>query len=177
MDNILRKRAFILILVCLFMCTGCFPEYISYRMVKKRAEEYMKCFVDKDEEKLFSYFAEDRKTNRKEQTMEEIKEAFDSIIDGNIVSYKYRGSGGGRETVDCGKIKRFSRSPKFYDVKTDKGKTYLIEFSYHHVWKEYPKRVGLSRVYIYKDNDKDNDNDIEKCLIVIGGVYNPDEDW
>lgn len=172
MDNILRKRAFILILVCLCLFTGCFPEHISYRMVQKRAEEYMKCFVDKDEEKLFSYFADERRTKRKEQTMEEIKEAFDNIIDGDIVSYEYKGDGGGRETVDCGKIKLFSRLPEFYNVKTDKGKTYMIEFSYYHVWKEYPEREGLNRIYIYKDND------FNKLLIVIGGVYDPNsEDW
>lgn len=170
MDNILRKRAFILILVCLFLCTGCFSEDISYRMVKERAEEYMKCFVDKDEEKLFSYFAEDRKTDRKERTMEEIKYAFDSVIDGNIVSYKYGGDGGGREAFDCGKIKHYSRFPNFCDVTTDTGKRYMIEFSYYHVWREHPELEGLRYIHIYTAND------FTKHLFVIGGQYDSKKD-
>ena len=169
MANMVRKRFFILLLVCSFLLTGCFSEHVSSRTVGKRAEEYMKCFADKDEEKLFSYFAEDIKTNRKELTMTEIKEAFNSVIDGNIVSYRYGGSGGGGESVDYGKIKKFYRSPEFYDVKTDTGKSYEIKFSYHHIWREYPEREGLREINIYQTNDSG-----KEFLFRIVDNYDPD---
>lgn len=165
-----RKKAIVIILMSLFLLTGCFSEHVSNRMVAKRAEKYMKSFADKDEKKLFSYFAEDIKADYKELTMKEIKETFDTVIDGNIISYEYDRDGGGGEGQSYGKIRYFSRSPKFCNVKTDTGKTYMIEFSYYHVWREHPELEGLRRVYIYKDND------FGEKLFVIGGVFDSKKD-
>lgn len=168
MDHVVRKISVVFIFFCFFVLTGC-SEHVSSVKIVKQAEQFMECIADRDAEKLFGYFPQDMKDNREELTMEEIQKAFDSI-DGNIESYEYSGNGGS-DSTEKGKIKYYYRNLEFRNVTTNTGKTYMINFSYQHIWSEYPEREGLCKIVIYQGDNYDYDN-----AFIIGRDYE-DESW
>lgn len=198
MDNVVTNKAVkrffpvvILLCFCTFMFTGC--EEMPGIQIGRQAGKIMKCIANKDKEGLFGYFAQDRKTERKEETMNEINIALDSVIDGNIVSYKYDGDGGGADAQSYGEIRYYHRFPTFCNVKTDTGKTYMITIFYYHVWRDHPEFEGIRYIDIYEDmlyghilhgvNRILRDMDIcedyesaEKHLFAIGGEFDPHTD-
>jgi len=136
-------------LLCFVSCTV--NEHISGKKIKKNATEMMQCAVDKDAERLFSFFNDDMKNNYSEHTLKEIQQLFD-YIDGNIVSYEYKGTGGSEENKHDGHIYYYSCYPKF-EFTTDTNHEYTIEFSYHYIWDKYPQYEGVNMIFIRNGKD------------------------
>lgn len=153
MDNVVIKKALkkisftiILFCSCVILLTGCF-DFLDSTQVRKKIEKIMECIKEKDENKLFEYFSEYIRDNRKEETMEEIHRFF-IYINGKIVSYEYN-DGGMDSSTDRGETLFYCAVPDV-KIKTDTGKKYIIQFTYLHKWVEYPDREGLCSVLLHQ---------------------------
>lgn len=130
--------------------SSCFVnEHVDGRDIKEDAAKMMECVVNEDAEGLFDFYNDDMKDNYREKTLREIQQLFE-YIDGSIVSYKYKGQGGGMESKKHGTIYHYNCYPAF-DFTTDTGQAYIIKFSYEYIWDEHPEYEGISKIIIYKD--------------------------
>lgn len=134
-------------------------------IIKENAEQMMQCIVDRDAERLLTYFSEDIRENESEETLEEIEKAFE-FIDGDIVSYSYF-SGGGSDSVSHGEITFDVHTPKFQRMETTTGKIYTIELAYFYIWKEKPECEGLCKITAYPEEDGKNRDD----GVTVGKYY------
>jgi len=91
----------------------------KFQIANEVAQEIMDCFINKDEEALYSLLSPSAREY--EHTSEQIKEAFD-LIDGEIISYGL--------PIDIGKTTSENMSPCIENIKTDSGEKYSIEFQY-----------------------------------------------
>jgi len=145
---------FAIIIVLLFLAikfTGC-KEYINDNSPKSNldiardvAQNIMDCFIDKDEEALYSILAQE--AQEFEFTKKQIHEAFD-FIDGEIISYELpTDTGGGGFYKRSGKVMSESIAPCIY-FKTDKEKLYSIWFQYFLIHVDDINIQGLDRISV-----------------------------
>lgn len=166
MKHATKRITVILLLMVSFLLTSC-KEHVwtIEEKMDQTAEEIMEVIVDEDSKALFKFFASDIQDNRKEETLEEIQQAFD-FIDGKIVSYDYHPIPG-RRSQNYGNIDYFDSLPEFRNVTTDLGKIYIIECTYHYIWKKRPEREGLCYIKIYEKDNREN-------KVEIGKIYYDD---
>ncbi len=111
----------------------------------------MQCVVDRNAERLFSFFNDDMKNNYSEHTLKEIQQLFD-YIDGS------------EENKHDGHIYYYNCYPKF-EFTTDTNHEYTIEFSYHYIWDKYPQYEGVNMIFIRNRKDWETE-------LFIGRQYN-----
>lgn len=164
MDNMVKKICVAIIIIMLFSSTSCIGE--SFEMqeeIKDTAGKVMEYIANEDADSLFNMFSPYIKENRKDETMNEIEKAFE-YIDGEIVSYEYRGEGGGGKSKRDGKIVLYRCYPEFGEVITDTGTEYIVSITHYHIWDEKPEWEGVGKIVIYEEDDVE-------CGIVIGQNY------
>jgi len=133
------------------------------------AQDIMDCFIDKDEEKLYSLFS--TKSKKYYKLEEQIEAAFD-FIDGEIISYELpTDTGGGGYEIENGKTIADNMTPWIY-IETDSGKMYRIVFQYFTVFVEDRNGEGLYCIIVsLLDNKKSL---IERIAI---GFDNSDDEY
>lgn len=156
---------FVLVILCLSSCVN------HSAVIKENAEEMMQCIIDRDAEKLLTYFSEDIRENRTEETLEEIEKLFE-FIDGDIVSYIYD-SGGTRGSTSNFEYDFYLCYPTFQSVETTTGKIYTIRFAYNYIWKEKPEQEGFSRIKAFSGEDWVN---LDKG-VTVGKLYKIPSVW
>jgi len=129
----------------------------------------MDCFIDNDEEKLYSLFS--TKSKKYYKLEEQIEAAFD-FIDGEIISYELpTDTGGGGYEIENGKTIADNMTPWIY-IETDSGKIYRIVFQYFTVFVEDRNGEGLYCIIVsLLDNKKSL---IERIAI---GFDNSDDEY
>ena len=155
MDNVVRKRASILICIIFVVETLCgcsianrFNNFVSQEQeIKTIAQQVMQCIVNKNKTELLHLFSTDIQNNYAQQITFELDRAFE-FINGKIISYDYAGIYGGGATTHYGKTTYFHCYPEFRNVITDTGFEYVIEISFHYIWEEKPEREGVTRIKI-----------------------------
>ncbi len=163
MDNVVRKRASILICIIILMITLCscsivsnFNDFVNReKEIKTTAQQVMQCIVDENKEKLLTFFSFDALNSHAEEIYPKIDSAFE-FINGKIVSYEYAGKGGGGATTHYGKTTYLHCLPTFRNVITDTGFKYEIRISFFHTWQEKPEREGVARIKIIDAEDHKN---------------------
>ncbi len=166
MARMVKAYLTISLLLSMFFLTSCVGnQRVDKKDIQNNAEQMMECIVDSNSEGLFDYFNKDMKDNYSDQTLQEIGTLFD-YIDGKIVSYEYKGPGGGEENKHNGKVYYYDCYPKF-EITTDTEKTYTIRFSYHYIWDEHPEYEGVNMIFILEDNDYDTE-------LIVGRNYYKD---
>lgn len=165
----LVKKISLLFFVCFIVClSSCSNRSAT---VKKNAEQMMQCIIDRDAEKLLTFFSKDMRENESEKTLEEIEALFE-FIDGDIVSYSYF-SGGGSDSVSHGEVTFDFRTPKFQRTETTTGKIYTIELTYFHIWKEKPECEGLCKITAWPDEEGKKRDD----GVTVGKNYKLPSSW
>ena len=155
MDNVVRKRAGVLICIIILMITLCscsivsnFNDFVSQEQeIKTIAQQVMQCIVNKNKTELLTLYSSDQINNHEQEIYSQFDSAF-KFISGKIVSYEYAGKGGGGATTHYGKTTYFHCYPEFRNVITDTGFEYVIEISFHYIWEEKPEREGVTRIKI-----------------------------
>lgn len=143
------KKISLLVFVFSFLCLSSCVNHSA--VIKENAEEMMQCIIDRDAERLLTFFSSDIQENESEKTLEEIEKLFE-FIDGDIISYTYS-SGGGRRSVRDGEFVFYYRRPTFEKTETTTGKIYTIRFEYYYIWKEKPKQEGLCVITAFPGED------------------------
>lgn len=156
---------FLLAILCLSSCVN------HSAVIKENAEEMMQCIIDRDAERLLTFFSSDIQENESEKTLEEIEALFE-FIDGDIVSYSYF-SGGGSDSVSHGEVTFDFRSPEFQRTETTTGKIYTIELAYFYIWKEKPECEGLCKITAFPGEDWGNRDD----GVTVGKYYKLPSSW
>lgn len=155
MKHVIKRISLILLFGVSLLLTSCKKKvWAIEKEIKHTAEQIIETIIDEDEEALFIFFASDIQDNRKDQTLEEIQQGFD-FIDENIVSYDYY-RGGGERRKSHGNIEYYNCHFEFRNVITEGGNTYTIECTYHYIWDSQPTREGITKIIIFKDNDREN---------------------
>ncbi|MDE6253166.1 MAG: DUF5104 domain-containing protein [Lachnospiraceae bacterium] len=157
-----------LLLVCVLL-TSCTMKYHSD--IKKETKTWINYFKEEDAEGLLELFCSDIKNNYYDETLEEIEAAFE-FIDGDIVSYKYKGEGSSGQTKDDFKTKLYYCYPE-YQIETSTGKKYTIMFRYNYIWKEKPEYEGIARIWIV---NYQGDDEFDGDEVVVGRVYEVDKE-
>jgi len=151
-------------LIVMFNLSACFVnEHIDRGEIKEISDNFIELFIQKDTNELFNCYCSDIRENRKEETDEEMQNAFD-FIDGNIVDYEFSSFGGEEEKKTSGHIYFYQCNSRYVNVLTDMGKKYTIRFAYCHIYTEHPEYEGLWRITITDDN---------KTMITVGQFYPP----
>ena len=172
MDNVVRKRAGVLICMILvattILCSCRVVDSITNGINRKKeietmAQQIMQCIVDENKEKLLTFFSSDIQRNHAQQIELELDRAFE-FINGKIVSYEYAGIYNEHENVNYGTVERFDCDAKLCNVITDAGLKYEIWITYYYTWKEKPQREGISKIRIM---DMEN----SKSHVEIGFFY------
>ena len=139
-------KKFLKIILLLF-CVHVIIHIIKYNVfIDIKVKSWIKCFEKEDADELFKSFCDDIKDNHSDETLEEIKTAFE-FIDGDIVSYKYEGQGSGGAAKDNFVIILYYCYPQFR-IETSTGKKYVIDFCYNYIWKKKPEREGIESIRI-----------------------------
>lgn len=165
----LVKKISLLVFICFIVClSSCSNRSAT---VKKNTEQMMQCIIDRDAEKLLTFFSKDMRENESEKTLEEIEALFE-FIDGDIVSYSYF-SGGGSDSVSHGEVTFDVRTPQFQRTETTTGKIYTIELAYFHIWKEKPECEGLCKITAWPDEEGKKRDD----GVTVGKYYKLPSVW
>ncbi len=175
MDNVVRKKASILICIVFVVETLCgcsiadrFNDFVSQEQeIKTIAQQVMQCIVNENKTELLHLFSTDIQNNYAQQITFELDRAFE-FINGKIISYDYAGIYGESEKVHYGKVKFYDCNPKICNVITDSGVKYEIKFVYTRTWETKPEREGISEIRII---DAENHN----SYVEIGFFYEYDE--
>lgn len=151
MTGLVKKFSLLLFVLSILCLSSCVDHNA---IINENSEQMLQCIIDRDAEKLLTYFSEDIRENRTEKTLEEIEKLFE-FIDGDIVSYT-RFSGGEAKTTSGGEIIFWHCTPQFRSAKTTTGEIYTIQFSYRYIWKEKPECEGLCRIIAFPGEDWGN---------------------
>ncbi len=145
-------------------------DYFEYKSnVENAATNMLQCVINQDKEGLYEYLNDVIKEHYSSDALDEIERLFEDI-DGNITSYDYEGEGGGQQTTEYGEMIFCSTHPGF-EITTDTGKEYLIEFSYIYVWNEKPEGEGLNMIFLVEDGDWD------KAIRYMTDVYDASKEY
>lgn len=165
----LVKKVLTSIFICAISCLSSCSKYSVFVdediVIKENAEQMMQCIIDRDAEKLLTFFSADMQENESEKTLEEIEKLFE-FIDGDIVSYIYD-SGGTRGSTSNFEYDFYLCYPTFQSVETTTGKIYTIRFAYNYIWKEKPEQEGFSRIKAFPGEDWGN---LDKG-VTVGKLY------
>lgn len=134
-------------------------------IIKENAEQMLQCIIDRDAERLLTFFSDDIQENRSEETLEEIEKLFE-FIDGDIVSYTYNWGGAAGSTNDF-QFYFYCYEPIFQRTETTTGKIYTIRFAYNYIWEEKPECEGLCKITAYPEEDGKNRDD----GVTVGKYY------
>lgn len=161
----LVKKISLLFFICFIVClSSCSNRSAA---VKKNAEQMMQCIIDRDAEKLLTFFSKDMRENESEKTLEEIEALFE-FIDGDIVSYSYF-SGNASKRSNNFEFDYYHCTPTFNRTETTTDKIYTIRFYYYYIWKEKPEYEGISKIIAFRGEDWANS---EKG-VTVGKLYDP----
>ena len=116
------------------------------QLAREVAQDIMGCFIDEDEERLFSLLSQPAQEFHR--TKEQIQEAFD-LVEGEIISYELPdGTGGGGREVENGVVTADNMTPRINNVITDSGKKYTISFQYFLIFEDDRSVEGLDNIII-----------------------------
>jgi len=116
------------------------------QLAREVAQDIMGCFIDEDEERLFSLLSQPAQEFHR--TKEQIQEAFD-LVEGEIISYELPdGTGGGGREVENGVVTADNMTPRINNVITDSGKKYTICFQYFLIFEDDRSVEGLDNIII-----------------------------
>ena len=136
----------------------------------KQASVVMKAFQSNDEETLFMLFNEYIRKNYKEKLEDDINEVFD-WVEGDILSFDkpsiYESS---RKTDENGILIR-CQYVSIYNICTDEGKRYEIEFEFYDVNKKHQDGVGINRFSISDSDEYTEENDFPSDAVYTFGDY------
>ena len=176
MDNVVRKRAGVLVctilVVTTMLCSCRVVDSITNEINRKKeietmAQQIMQCIVDENKEKLLTFFSSDIQRNHAQQIELELDRAFE-FINGKIVSYKYNGIHGEYESINSGSIDFFGCSAEFCNVTTDTGFEYVVRLPFYYTWREKPEREGISMIAILDAKNFNN-------YVEVGFIYSDNE--
>ncbi|MCM1334618.1 MAG: DUF5104 domain-containing protein [Bacteroides sp.] len=145
---------FILSFLCLSSCSKDSVFVDTDAVIKENTEQMMQCIIDRNAEKLLTFFSDDMRENESEKTLEEIEQLFD-FIDGDIVSYSYS-SGGLYGSVSNSEYELYLCEPTFQKTETSTEKIYTIQFAYDYIWKGKPEYEGISKIIAFPGEDWGN---------------------
>lgn len=119
-------------------------------MARRQGEEIMEYVVNKDKEGLKSMFS--KHVTQNHDLDKEIDEFFE-FIDGEIVSYDNaeHSSGGGSYSSDESKRIR-KLGGKVGNIKTDKGRTYSINFMLYYLYNPNKDKVGMYAIGVIDED-------------------------
>lgn len=158
-----------ILLICVFT-TSCTMKYRND--IDKKAKTWIKYFKEEDADGLFKLFCADIKNNYSDETLEEIQKAYE-FIDGDILSYEYKGSDSGGQEKDNFKTELYYCYPE-YRIETKKGKKYTIMFRYNYIWKEKPECEGIVRIRII---NYEGDSEFSGDEVIVGEAYSNHEEY
>lgn len=171
----LTKKVSLLVFVLSVLCLSSCSKYSTLNFpgltVKGNAEQMMQCIIDRDAEKLLTYFSKDIRENESEETLEEIEALFE-FIDGDIVSYSYF-SGGGADSTGNFEYDYYFCTPEFQKTETTTGKIYTIQLSYWYLWQEKPECEGLCKITAFPEEEGKSRND----GVTVGEYYKLPSSW
>lgn len=159
---------FVLSALCLSSCSKYSVFVDEGAVIKENAKQMMQCVIDRDAEKLLTFFPADMQENESEETLEEIGTLFE-FIDGDIVSYSYH-SGSKSGSMSEFEHDYYYCTPEFRKIETTTGKIYTLQFGYQYIWKEKPEYEGLNKITIFPGESW---ADLDKGVVVGKNRYDP----
>jgi len=156
------KKTLSVLAAVVILLSGCGEDDGSVETAKKSnldiarevAQDIMDCFIDNDQETLYSIFSQ--YTKETYPINEQIQEAF-CFIDGEIISYDLpTDTGGGGESVENGRITSQNMTPWIEYIKTDSGKMYRITFQYFTIFNKDKNVEGLRSIIVSLINEKES---------------------
>lgn len=158
------KKIIIIVIIILIFCLNIKSCTLIYSLeIKYDSKRWIRCFENEDVDGLYKFFAKDIREKYPEKMKNEIKKAYE-VIEGEIVSYTYKGEIGSEYSKDYYKMNYYYSYPE-YIVKTSTGNEYKICFKYCHVI-EVPDYEGIGRIYVTELRDGDRYD-----KIIIGKDY------
>lgn len=116
------------------------------KIAEKQAEIILDCLKTGNSQELEALFCKNVASSHNLKV--EIAQAIE-FIDGNIIDDgRWSGMSSGGMAADDGKISKLNIYPTMYNVKTDIGKEYDINFCSYMVYEKDPDYVGMTRVNI-----------------------------
>jgi hypothetical protein len=143
-------------------------KYYAWMQVEKIAE----CFNRRDAETLKNMFSKDTLQNF--NIDEDIQLAFEQYEGDEILyheGYGFGGAGGATRDENGNKI-FYAWIEDLKNMKTNAGKTYLLEYSYVSIDADNPDSIGVNGIAL-------SDYETNKIIAVIGDsfIYGGDRDW
>ena len=155
--------------MAVLMLTGC--SYIDreedyqppLEIATEQSEYIMECVVNKDKEGLKSVFS--KYISETHDLDKEIDEFF-AFIDGEIVSYDEPEGNEGGYTRRDGEYTEKELNGYINNIRTDKGRKYVISFLMYQIYKSNKDRVGVDIITISDVTD-------EECIVQvhIGNIF------
>ena len=154
MNNMAKVIGAFIGLIMILNISACFVnEHIDKNEIREISNNFMELFVQENTDELFNCFCSDIRENRKEETIEEIQNAFD-FIDGDITEYKLYSFGSEEEHKSDGKITYFQCNPRYDIVFADK--EYRVVFHYCHAYKDHSDYEGIWKITVVDNDNYDN---------------------
>lgn len=167
------KRILVLFVASIIVILGCGKKHIQpWRVAQQYAETVIDCAKQRDSEGIKELFC----TNVQEayDLDEEIEEFF-GFIDGNITSYDEPEGQGSGMTSDWDGVIEQEIMGNIWNVKTDKGKTYIINVYGYVENRNHKDYIGVTSINI-KDTDlyDEKKGDFpDEAVVSIGGIEEP----
>ena len=135
-----------------------------------QASVVMESFQSNDEESLFMLFNEYIRKNYKEKLEDDINGVFD-LVEGDIISFDKPSIYVSSKTTDENGILIRCQYVSIYNICTDKGKRYEIEFEFYDVNKKHQDGVGISTFSISDSDEYTEENDFPSDAVYTFGDY------
>ena len=137
----------IIILLTITIFTGCEkPDYINTTEYnKEKTIEILRCFDEEDAEGLKKLFC--NKIKDTEELNQQILDAF-VFFEGKTISYTQKYSSSESESLEAGKTVKLRVYPDIQNIKTDKGKSYRIDYYSLIIYEKDNNLVGISKILI-----------------------------
>ena len=163
MKKVILFFAIVSLLFHTTVLTGCVRN-AKLQIARDVAQDIMDCFINKDEETLFSLLSPDAQEFH--LTKEQIQEAFD-FIDGEIISYDLpTDTGGGGKSIDGRRVISENMTPWIENIITNSKKMYRITFNYRLILESDKNAKGVRDIFISLIDDE-NGKFIERMAIGI----------
>lgn len=147
----MRKLIIVFVTISLTLFCGCAVRTQDVTSGRELGKEVLRCFDEEDSEGLKALFCEEiQNTHNLDR---EIAEAM-KLFDGEIVSYDKTFNVAEGETIIDGQVIDKNIAPYITQIKTSTGQKLEVSCFAYIVCDKYPKRVGLTRVTLFFENEQ-----------------------
>ena len=138
--------------------------------VSKKAYLIIRALKSRDEKTIFMMFNGYIRKNYKEKLENDINEVFD-LVEGDIISFDKPSIYESSRTTDENGILIRCQYVSIYNMCTDKGKRYEIEFEFYDVNKKHQDGVGINTFSISDSDEYTEENDFPSDAVYTFGEY------